>query len=1630
MKAKISRLCYLTLSLIIIFALLYSVNFVYANTDGEYVIKNSASGYELISYVGADTAASYFLSLDECLASLSGGRIYFQDVVLSQSVSIKKGNFTFCGTVTFCDYTTLEIDGAKLKFESLSLSSAGGKIRIKSGSLTVINSEISSSGKTLFTLDHSSNANLEIIGGKFTSPKDTYLIENTRSSVKISGGDIEGDIKNSASLILSGAPLLHGKIYTECPIWLSDGENEFSQSAKIYTNKSFENGKIELLFYCASENSLSSVKVYDVNLKPYTPKHFDEFRDIDEKNFGAVYLPLYVDFYADGELFMKKDALLFESVSMPNAPEKQGYGFLGWFDKSGEIFDFNSEICESQSLYAKYSLSAPSFSLSSLSFTYDKCERSLEISELSHPLLSEGEISYLWYKDGNAFSTLEKIPIKSVSDSGSYACNISFAYGTDFVSIMTPSVSVSVKKATVEISAIAKQEYTGNLLFPLEESTEIYSVFSSGGIDVGKYAVKITLLDPNNYAFSDCVGKEKTLEFEILKAENSFLSSLKIESFYVGNSPSPSASAKFGDLKYLYSTERDGEYSSEIPKAAGTYFVRAAVSESKNYTGLYSEPCEFSIYPEKVVGVIIESEPIKKSYVAFEKLSKDGLSLTAIYDSGRKAPVPNDDVSVLYNDGKSLKYGDLGVRVGYMGVYTILALEVGKAEYEFLNFSFSSQSLEYNGKRQSLTYLGALPVGLDGVSPSVSIIGGGTNVGTYTVILEFSTESENYKIPERIVANLTVTPREVYAQISDTEFIYDGKSKIPSAYYLDVFGREVMLEILGAKSLAGKYSAVIVSNDPNYKIKNSEIDFEIKKANYDMSSLVFSDTEFIYDGTRKTVKILSGLPEGVSVIGYTDNSGINAGKYFTKFTFSYDTKNYNPPSIDGCEWEIKKGKYAHIDGLFSDNEAIYDGLMHYPNVLGKMPVGADGISLEYSFSGGAVNVLDGKCQVTVSFHSESENYELPCEIKRYVWIIPKKIEIFWQEEAFVYNGNKQAPTAKSDECELSVLGAVSDAGSYTARAIPLDRNFEIINSEYSFTIKKAENFWQKLPEIENVYYGREPNPSALAAAGTTVYRFFKDEALLYEIEKITEVGVYYLQAYSDGDKNHNPIFSDALRFEIMEILPTGISVTLSNNIFSAFEKIDSSLFSVSLMNNDGTSVKINSSEITVSYPSASESLRFGDSFVTFSYGGFSKEAAVKVERAHYDMSGISWADTRWVYDGKMHLPTLVGLPDGVSVTEYIGELGVDAGKYKISASLSYDEQNYNKPEAPYVYLVIEKKKISPPKIEKLIYNGNLQSPKIEESELYSIRFGENKDVGTYPVYLKINDTKNYSFDGLSEITLYYEIEPKEIEIKIFDVHTYIFERAFEFSYEITGDGLEKWDELEIEFSIENGKIFAKSKNPSYRLVYAPALFTEHNSFSKDGGKALFISVLVLILLVLLSLVIYFSRYRLARAYASLKYKDAPIAAVKNKAKELPALTEPEKDEEKEMTAKEESEEIKIPMNREQADELISDNLAKSLVKKEDLTVYTNGSRRSIINVDTLSDNFKNGDKVDVNDLKTKSLVPYDTGYIKVLARGVIDKSLNVYANDFSLSAIKMIALTGGKATRVYTKAQKSEKKNQ
>ena len=123
-----------------------------------------------------------------------------------------------------------------------------------------------------------------------------------------------------------------------------------------------------------------------------------------------------------------------------------------------------------------------------------------------------------------------------------------------------------------------------------------------------------------------------------------------------------------------------------------------------------------------------------------------------------------------------------------------------------------------------------------------------------------------------------------------------------------------------------------------------------------------------------------------------------------------------------------------------------------------------------------------------------------------------------------------------------------------------------------------------------------------------------------------------------------------------------------------------------------------------------------------------------------------------------------------------------------------------------------------------------------------------------------------------------------------------------------------------------------------------------------------------------------------------------------------------------------SEMIRSQVTLREAQSALSDEVAAELIEHEthgrlddedqpEPAVSRKGAKKGIVNIDTLSKNFEADDTVTLEALIEKGLVPKKVGSLKVLARGVLDKPLTVEAQDFSLDAVKMIVLTGGKAVK-------------
>ena len=104
-------------------------------------------------------------------------------------------------------------------------------------------------------------------------------------------------------------------------------------------------------------------------------------------------------------------------------------------------------------------------------------------------------------------------------------------------------------------------------------------------------------------------------------------------------------------------------------------------------------------------------------------------------------------------------------------------------------------------------------------------------------------------------------------------------------------------------------------------------------------------------------------------------------------------------------------------------------------------------------------------------------------------------------------------------------------------------------------------------------------------------------------------------------------------------------------------------------------------------------------------------------------------------------------------------------------------------------------------------------------------------------------------------------------------------------------------------------------------------------------------------------------------------------------------------------------EVVESIGAEEADSMISDDLA---MKSANYEKGAGHGQQGIINIGVLSEFFEANALITLAVLKEKGLVPKKIARIKVLANGILNKPLTIKAEGYSIQAIKMIELTGGR----------------
>nr|MCR4647314.1 hypothetical protein [Oscillospiraceae bacterium] len=327
---------------------------------------------------------------------------------------------------------------------------------------------------------------------------------------------------------------------------------------------------------------------------------------------------------------------------------------------------------------------------------------------------------------------------------------------------------------------------------------------------------------------------------------------------------------------------------------------------------------------------------------------------------------------------------------------------------------------------------------ISGDGEPVVISGAQTNAGSYTAKARISDANYTYEDGHTSSEQaFTISRKEISLEWKNTAFTYDGDSHLPTATAKGLAGSDTCtVTVTGAKTNAGTYTATAAElSNLNYKLPaNNTTSYKI---NPKVINFNWSDTAFTYDTkAHKPTATATNLCGSDSCEITVSGEQTNAGTY-TATASALSNTNYMLPDAAFTSTEFKINPF--VVGLsWSNLQFTYDKTSHLPTATATEVYSSD--TCNVTVSGAATNA--GTYTATAASLSNA-NYALPENKTQGFTIAPKTVELAWSNAAFTYDGTAQAPAATAtnlcsgDSCDVTVSGAKTDFGTYTATASAL-----------------------------------------------------------------------------------------------------------------------------------------------------------------------------------------------------------------------------------------------------------------------------------------------------------------------------------------------------------------------------------------------------------------------------------------------------------------------------------------------------------------------------------------------------------------------------------------------------------------
>ncbi len=605
------------------------------------------------------------------------------------------------------------------------------------------------------------------------------------------------------------------------------------------------------------------------------------------------------------------------------------------------------------------------------------------------------------------------------------------------------------------------------------------------------------------------------------------------------------------------------------PVYANTYYVKAKIAETTNYNGAVTElPARFTIEKRDItVSGITTTDKVYDGKTSAEldysdmeldgKLPNDNLTAKAdgVFVDAEGNPDKNigeNKTVALTNlrlDGTSkanYKLAEEGQQTSIKASITILHADLSWAE----------TSLVYNGKKQGPTAtVGNIKKNDEEVTDDVTVKVDGqeTNAGVYTakaVRLE-GEDASNYLMPQVTTRAFNIAKADATIDIHINNWVYGDEAGTPTVttdpeglsatveYKLQSEKNSEYREWGNGPKKAGLYNIrANVSGNDNYNITSVVDTFIIEKRT---ATLQWTDTTFTYDGknhmpTATVSNIVSGDTCNVTVTGAATAPGRHTATAI-KFTGA-EAANYEMPDEHSTAFIINKADHANADVAVTIEGWTYGDTPNTPQVDGN----AEGANVTYQYK--AAGAEDSTYNSKVP--TDAGDYVVKATIAATAgyneksvtetFTISKRIAVLkWGNTSFKWDGEEQLPSCEvknlygGDECEVTVEGAQSEAGTYTATATGFtgaDASNYVMPTSSSIVFTISKNALVPTVAIEEWTYGDEPEEPVVngnEGGGTVTFQYKKtgEDDSKYTADVPTEAGTYIVKANIAATDGHD-----------------------------------------------------------------------------------------------------------------------------------------------------------------------------------------------------------------------------------------------------------------------------------------------------------------------------------------------------------------------------------------------------------------------------------------------------------------------------------------------------------------------------